>query len=52
MEGKIEFAPTFKRKPNDNKAYGMKRNPSWTDRILYKCNCFREKGENVETCDP
>ena len=37
-EGKIEFAPTFKRKQFDNNAFGMKRNPSWTDRILYHCN--------------
>ena len=38
-EGKIEFAPTFKRKAGDNNAYGMKRNPSWTDRILFSCSC-------------
>ena len=41
-EGKIEFAPTFKRKPDDNNAYGMKRNPSWTDRILFSCSCDYE----------
>ena len=52
MEGKIEFAPTFKRKPNDNRAYSIKRNPSWTDRILYKCNCSKETGETTETCHP
>ena len=34
-EGPIEFAPTFKRKPGSNTEYKMKRNPSWTDRILY-----------------
>jgi hypothetical protein len=37
-EGKIEFAPTFKRKPNDNYSYNTKRNPSWTDRILHYHN--------------
>ena len=41
-EGKIEFAPTFKRKPGDNNAFGMKRNPAWTDRILYSCSCSKE----------
>ena len=34
-EGQIAFAPTFKRKPHDNLTYGLKRNPSWTDRILF-----------------
>ena len=38
-EGKIAFAPTFKRKSYDNLNYGLKRNPSWTDRILYYCAC-------------
>ena len=32
----IEFAPTFKRKMGDNTAYKIKRNPSWTDRVLYR----------------
>ncbi len=35
QEGNIEFAPTFKRKPNSNTEFKMKRNPSWTDRVLY-----------------
>ena len=34
-EGKIQFAPTFKRKPGDNLTFKLKRNPSWTDRILF-----------------
>ena len=42
-EGHIAFAPTFKRKPFDNSSFGLKRNPSWTDRILYYC------GSNEET---
>ena len=29
------FAPTFKIKP-ENDIYSPKRNPAWTDRILYK----------------
>ena len=44
-EGKVEFAPTFKRKKYDNSQYGMKRNPSWTDRILYS-----SKREGDEMC--
>ena len=46
QEGKIEFAPTFKRKPGHNNAYGMKRNPAWTDRILYTSSCQ----DSHETC--
>ena len=23
----------------------MKRNPSWTDRILYSCNCQKDESE-------
>lgn len=42
QEGKIAFAPTFKRKPYDNLTYGLKRNPSWTDRILFHCSCEEE----------
>ena len=38
QEGKIEFAPTFKRKAYDNSSFGLKRNPAWTDRILYFCS--------------
>jgi hypothetical protein len=34
-EGKIKFAPTYKRKPGINNEISVKRNPSWTDRILY-----------------
>ena len=34
-EGQIAFAPTFKRKPFDNASFKLKRNPAWTDRILY-----------------
>lgn len=36
-EGEIAFAPTFKRKAYDNTTFKMKRNPAWTDRILYHC---------------
>lgn len=35
-EGKIQFAPTYKRKPGGNSEISTKRNPSWTDRILYR----------------
>ena len=41
-EGKIMFAPTYKRQPGSNKNVSLKRNPSWTDRILFK--------HNAETC--
>ena len=34
-QGNIEFAPTFKRKVGSNTEFKMKRNPSWTDRVLY-----------------
>ncbi len=34
-EGKIKFAPTYKRKPGKNDEISVKRNPSWTDRIIY-----------------
>jgi phosphatidylinositol-bisphosphatase len=37
-EGKIRFAPTYKRKPKKNTEISFKRNPAWTDRILYKFN--------------
>jgi inositol-1,4,5-trisphosphate 5-phosphatase len=37
-EGKIRFAPTYKRKPKNNNELSFKRNPAWTDRILYKYN--------------
>jgi hypothetical protein len=37
-EGKIRFAPTYKRKPKINTELSFKRNPAWTDRILYKYN--------------
>jgi hypothetical protein len=37
-EGKIYFAPTYKRKPGGNTEISKKRNPSWTDRILYSFN--------------
>lgn len=37
-EGKIRFAPTYKRRPNKNTELSFKRNPAWTDRILYKYN--------------
>ena len=37
-EGDIAFAPTFKRKPYNNTQFGLKRNPAWTDRILYYSN--------------
>jgi hypothetical protein len=42
QEGKIEFAPTFKRRPKINTEFGLKRLPSWTDRILF--------GFNKESC--
>lgn len=42
-EGPIKFAPTYKRKVGVNNEISLKRNPSWTDRILYKFN--------AETCD-
>jgi hypothetical protein len=35
-EGKIKFAPTYKRRPGANDVISMKRNPSWTDRILFR----------------
>jgi hypothetical protein len=35
-EGKIKFAPTYKRRPGANDVISTKRNPSWTDRILYR----------------
>ena len=35
QEGEIAFAPTFKRKEYDNLTFGLKRNPAWTDRILF-----------------
>ena len=35
QEGEIAFAPTFKRAPYDNTTFKLKRNPAWTDRILY-----------------
>lgn len=41
-EGKIKFAPTYKRKPGINNEISVKRNPSWTDRILFQfdsANC-------------
>ena len=41
-EGQIAFAPTFKRKPYDNASFKLKRNPAWTDRVLYHCNCQKE----------
>lgn len=44
-EGRVAFAPTFKRKAGDNTTYSVKRNPSWTDRILYCDNV----GEDSET---
>ena len=37
-EGTIEFAPTFKRRPNKNTEFNLKRMPSWTDRILFANN--------------
>ena len=37
-EGKIMFAPTYKRKPGKNCEISTKRNPSWTDRILFRFN--------------
>lgn len=37
-EGKIQFAPTYKRKPGTNDVISTKRNPSWTDRILFRSN--------------
>jgi len=37
-EGHIKFAPTYKRKAGTNNEVSLKRNPSWTDRILYKFN--------------
>ena len=42
-EGHIAFAPTFKRKPFDNSSFGLKRNPAWTDRILFYCECNEEQ---------
>ena len=45
-EGEIAFAPTFKRKAYDNSSFGMKRNPAYTDRILYFCNNDEAKEEN------
>ncbi len=44
-EGQIAFAPTFKRKPYDNASFKMKRNPAWTDRILYHSNCGEEESD-------
>lgn len=37
-EGQIMFAPTYKRKAGlkHNQELSVKRNPSWTDRILFK----------------
>ena len=37
-EGKIYFAPTFKRLKKDNSALNLGSVPSWTDRILFKSN--------------
>ena len=37
LEGEINFAPTFKY-IRETTLYNTKRNPSWTDRILYRCN--------------
>jgi len=42
-EGKIEFAPTYKRRANTNTEFAMSRTPSWTDRILFAFN--------PKTCD-
>ena len=36
-EGPINFAPTFKFKAKTDN-YNFKREPSWTDRILYRSN--------------
>ena len=41
-EGDIHFAPTFKRKPYDNNTFKLKRNPAWTDRILFHCDCEQQ----------
>lgn len=37
QEGPIYFAPTFKLQKNSNQ-YKSKRQPGWTDRILYRSN--------------
>lgn len=37
-EGKIRFAPTYKRIRGSNEGYKLKRIPSWTDRIVYQHN--------------
>ena len=36
-EGDINFAPTFKLKSGTDN-YNLKRNSSWTDRVLYRSN--------------
>jgi hypothetical protein len=35
QEGPLLFAPTYKRKPGKLQEISTKKNPSWTDRILY-----------------
>jgi endonuclease/exonuclease/phosphatase family metal-dependent hydrolase len=55
-EGKINFAPTFKFK-SQTSTYNIKRQPSWTDRILYRCkdNVLQlvnyESNNNVQMSD-
>ena len=43
-EGQIGFAPTYKRNAFENSSFDRKQNPSWTDRVLYHCDC------GVEPC--
>lgn len=43
QEGRILFAPTYKRAPGTNDKVSVKRNPSWTDRILFN--------HNADTCE-
>tara|TARA_B100000780_G_C21018519_1_gene408112 strand:- start:28 stop:372 length:345 start_codon:yes stop_codon:yes gene_type:complete len=40
MEGPLNFRPTYKYDPNTNTydTSKKKRSPSWTDRILWRCN--------------
>jgi hypothetical protein len=54
--GKINFAPTFKFN-SQTSTYNIKRQPSWTDRILYRCkdNVLQlvnyESNNNVQMSD-
>ena len=47
-EGQINFAPTYKINKGTN-VYSSKRNPAWTDRILFRSNQGILKQVNYES---